>query len=123
MFGAAERGVGHEDLAGRRRLLEAGGDVDGVADERPEGAVAHDDLAGVDPGPRREPDAPAARDSSLSASSPDRRSVRSADGAERVVLVQHRDAEDRHHRVTGEGRHMTAVGGLRLARRGRKTAA
>ena len=86
-----QRRVGHQDLAGRRGLLEARGDVHGVADECPQGAVAHDDLARVDPGPRREAHPPAARDLGVQRVEARAELERGADGAERVVFVERRE--------------------------------
>ena len=99
-----ERGGADQDLARRRRLLEPGGDVDGIAgDERL--ALAGDDLARVHAGAERE------RDRQLLA---ERRQPiadlgHGADRPQRVVLVRDRDAEHRHRRVADELLHRAAV--------------
>ncbi len=81
-----------ERLARRRGLLEASGDVDRVAGDERLTLAADDDLARVDADPRLEP---VLRD---------RRAHlrRSADRAQRVVLVRDGDPEDRHDRVADE---------------------
>ena len=93
-----------QDLARRRRLLEPGRDVDGIArDERL--ALAGHDLAGVDARAKRE------RDRQLLA---ERRQPLAdlrhrAHGPQRIVLVRDRDAEHRHRRVADELLHRAAV--------------
>ncbi len=87
----AQRRLAEQDLAGLGGLLEAGGDVDGItSDERV--AAAGDDFAGVDADPR------------LEAESSDgvAKLCRSTKRTERIVLVERRDPEDRHHCVADE---------------------
>ena len=85
-------------LVRRRGLLEPRGDVDRVAGDEPL-ARAGDDLAGVD------------ADARLHAER--RQRVAHLRGgahrAQRVVLVQHRNAEHGHHRVADELLHRSAV--------------
>ena len=78
-------------LVRRRRLLEPRRDVHGVAGDETL-ARARDDLAGVD------------ADARLHAERRQRVAhlVRGSQRAQRVVLVQHRHAEDGHHRVADE---------------------
>ena len=84
---------------GSRRLLEPRGDVDRVAGREPL-LGAGDDLAGVHADP--------ALDAELRASASAHLHRRPA-GAQRVVLVQPRHAEDGHHRVADELLHRAAV--------------
>ncbi len=81
-----------EDLSVRRRLLEAGGDVDGIAGHERLALPAHDDLAGVDPDP------------GLQLVRCDRLAHLGggADGPQSVVLVGHRNPEDGHDRISHE---------------------
>ncbi len=81
-----------EDLSVRGRLLEAGGDVDGVAGHERLALSAHDDLAGVDPDP------------GLQLVRGDRLTHLGggADGPQSVVLVRDRNPEDGHDRVADE---------------------
>ncbi len=80
-----------QDLAGTGRLLQPCGDVDGIADD--EGlAGPGDHLAGVHPDTYQQTEP---RDG---ISHLDRGTHR----AKRVVLVDLREAEDRHHRVAHE---------------------
>jgi hypothetical protein len=97
-------GLAEQDLARRGGLLEAGGDVDGVAEDRvlPARAVADEDLAGVDPGPRLDREPPRARELRVELLEGLAHLGRGADRAQRVVLVDLRDAEHRHHRVADE---------------------
>ena len=83
--------VTDQDLARLRRLLEASGDVDGIARCEPLLGSGHD-LA------RR--DADAALDPELGEGLA--HLDRGAQRAQRVVLVQHRDAEDGHDCVADE---------------------
>ncbi len=89
--GQAQGLVPDQDLARLRRLLEAGGDVDGVAGGKSL-LRARDDLAGRDPDP--------AFDAELGegVAHLDRR----PHCAQRVVLVQDRNSEYGHDRVTDE---------------------
>jgi hypothetical protein len=86
-----ERRLADQDLARRRRLLQPGGDVESVS--RGQALLrTGDHLAGVDPDPSLDPElgeglahlecGPA--------------------GADRIVLVDGRNAEDGHHRVADE---------------------
>ena len=99
-----ERLGADQDLSRRRRLLEPGRHVDGVArDERL--ALAGHDLARVDARPERE------RHRQLLA---ERRQPladlgHGAHRPQRVVLVRDRDAEHRHRRVADELLHRAAV--------------
>ena len=81
-----------------RRLLEPGGDVDGVArDERV--SLAGDDLPGVDADPGLE----------LELADGIAHLPGGAHRAQRVVLVRDRHPEDGHHRVADELLHRAAV--------------
>jgi hypothetical protein len=75
-------------LTGSRGLLEPGRDVDGVACGERAGP-AGDDLAGVDADPNVD-------------LHPVAQLERRPNGTQRIVLVNDRDAEDRHHRVADE---------------------
>jgi hypothetical protein len=82
-----------EDLARAGLLLEPRGEVDGLArGERRLRVVVGDDLAGLDPDPRLEPQL----------ANPLQRREARAHGALCVVLVRQRHAERGHHRVAGE---------------------
>ena len=81
-----------EDLTGSCRLLEPGGDVDGVARDECLTLAADDDLARVDADARLEP-VLGDRLAHLRCG---------ADRTQRVVLVRDRDPEDRHDRVADE---------------------
>ena len=97
-------GLAEQDLARLGGLLEAGGDVDGVAEDRvlPARAVADEDLAGVDPGPGLDREPPRARELRVELLEGFAHLGGGADRAQRVVLVDLRDAEHRHHRVADE---------------------
>ena len=87
------RGAGaDEDLAPLRRLLEAGGEVDGLAGGEGGVAVVGDDLARLDPDPGLEAELLHLLEGREAG----------AHGALGVVLVRERDAEGGHHRVAGE---------------------
>ena len=89
-----------QDLVGRRRLLEAGRGVHGVAGHQSlaGGRVACDHLAGVDPGPVRELHAVPRQEVLVELA--ERPACRArTDRPERVVLVQLRQTEHRHDRV------------------------
>ena len=93
-----ERRRAEQDLAGLRRLLEPGGDVDGVARRQPLlGACDH--LAGVDADPSLDVEL-GKRIAHLR-----RRTHR----PQRVVLVRDRHAEHGHHGVSDELLHRAAV--------------
>ena len=80
-----------ENLAAACRLLEAGGDVDGIAGCEPLRG-ADDDLAGVDANPRL--------DAELRQRVP--HLDRGSQGTQRIVFVELRHAEDGHHRIADE---------------------
>ena len=93
-----------QHLVRRRGLLQTGGGVDHVTRDQslPGGHLARDDLAGVDPGPIGQADAPArlevgVDDGERLAHLPGR-----SDGTQGVVLVQTGQAEDGHDRVADE---------------------
>jgi hypothetical protein len=100
----AVRRVADQRLACRGRAFEPGGDVDGVArHERVAGGrVAGDDLAGVEPDPDRDLDAPVAHELTVQRAECLPHLDGRADGSERVVLVHRRRAEDGHHGVADE---------------------
>jgi len=104
--------VTHEAIrqSSEQRLVVAGGlfeprrDVDGVAGDEPLPGrrVACDDLAGVDADPVRQRDAVTSFE--LAVQLDERRLHRRSrpNGAQRIVLANPRQAEDRHHRVADE---------------------
>ena len=93
-----------QDLARRRRLLEPGGDVDGIArDERL--ALAGHDLARVHARAERERDGQLLAERRQPLADLRHRPHR----PQRVVLVRDRDAEHRHRRVADELLHRAAV--------------
>jgi hypothetical protein len=94
------RGRADEDLVRGGLLLQARGQVDGLAGREGGVAVVGDDLAGLDPHSRLEPELPHALE----------RHEARADRALGVVLVRERDAERRHHGVPGELLDGAAVG-------------
>ena len=100
----AVRRPADEDLPGLGALLEAGGDVDGVAhgERRAGGGVARDDLARVHADPHLEPYAPLLLELVVQRREPVAHLGRRADAAERVVLVDAWDAEDGHDGVADE---------------------
>ena len=93
-----ERRLADQDLVGVGGVLQAGGDVDRVAGREPL-LGAGDDLAGVHPDP------------TLDAELGERRAHlhRRPAGAQRVVLVHLRHAENGHHRVADELLHRAPV--------------
>ncbi len=93
--------LAEKDLAGRRVLLEPGGDVDGVArhERLPGGRVAGHDLAGVHADPHLDRDATVALELLVQRGEPFAHVDRRARGPQRVVLVELRDPEHGHHRV------------------------
>ena len=116
----AVRGRPEQHLTGRSRLLQASRDVDGIARREPlvrrRVQAADDDLAGVDPGPGRDPDAVLPVELGVQ---PLER-VTELDGrpycAGSVVFPDDRHAEHGHHGVADELLHGSAValqGGLR----------
>ena len=90
-----------QHLAGAGRLLEAGRHVHGVARHEPlSGArVARDHLAGVHPDPDADLDAVIRAQLFVQRVEGTLHAVGGPHRAERVVLVEPRDAEDRHHGV------------------------
>ena len=100
-----------QHLAGRCCLLEPRRDVDGVAGREPlvASATPDDDLAGVDAGARRDLDAVVALELGVQGQERLTDLGSSADGAQRIVLVHRRDAEDGHDGVADELLHRPAV--------------
>ena len=100
----AVREVSEEHLVLAGRLLEAGGDVHGVAGDEPlaGGRVARDDLARVHAGAVGEADAPGALELLVQLLERSLHPGRGAYRAHGVVLVEHREAEDGHHGVADE---------------------
>ena len=84
-----------------RRLLEAGGDVDRVTGGEPLLGPG-DDLAGVDADPELEARPVVALEVVVQPGEPRSQVGRGPGRAERVVLVQHRNAEHGHHGVADE---------------------
>jgi hypothetical protein len=80
-----------EDLARRGRLLQPGGDIDGVAGYQPLRRPG-DDLPGIDADPALE----------LELAQGSLHLLRHAHGAQRVVLAHHRHAEHGHDGVADE---------------------
>ena len=94
--------VADVDLVRRRRLLEPRRDVDGVAGGEllvRGGVVVGDDLAGVDAGAHRQLDAVVRRELLVDGAQRRLHAGGRAHGAQRVVLVLHRQAEHGHDRV------------------------
>ena len=87
-----------EDLARGGRLLQPGGDVDGVAGDQPLGRPA-DDLPGIDADPSLE----------LELAQGSLHLLRHAHGAQRVVLAHNRHAEHGDDGVADELLHGPAV--------------
>ncbi len=87
-----------QDLAGLRGLLQPRGDVDRIAGGQPL-LRSGDNLAGIHP------------DAGLHAQLRERvvHLDRGAAGAQRIVLVHLRDAEDGHHRIADELLHRSPV--------------
>ncbi|MDP9244286.1 MAG: hypothetical protein M3O77_04295, partial [Chloroflexota bacterium] len=88
------RSFPEQHLARRRRLLEAGGHIDGIPG-REALLGARDDLSGANPDTAFDPE--------LREALP--HLERRAAGTERVVLVRARDAEDGHHCIADEFLH------------------
>jgi hypothetical protein len=97
-------GLADEDLAGLRLLLEAGGDVHGVAqdDRLSDGPLAGEDLARVDAGPHGDGEAPDRRELGVQRGERRPQLVGGPHRAQGVVLVDARQPEHRHHRVADE---------------------
>ena len=96
--------LAEQDLAGLRGLLEPRGDVHGVArDQALAGrGVPGDDLPGVHADPRGQLDPVVALELGVQLGEGVVHAGRGDDGSERVVLVQPREAEHRHHGVADE---------------------
>ena len=94
-------GRADQDLAGCRRLLQAGGDVDRIArhERLSGGGVARDDVAGVHADPRRDRHAAVAFELLVQGCEGVAHLDRGPDRPERVVLVDGGYPEDRHHGV------------------------
>ena len=100
-----------QDAARLRRLLEALRQVDRVTgDEGFSGRrIARDDLSGVDPDPAGQLDPPPLAELVVQPVETSLHLPPGPHGAERVVLVDDRDAEDGHHLVAPEPLHRAAV--------------
>ena len=100
-----------QDLARLRSLLQARRDVDGVAgrDRLLARRIADDHFAGVDPDPLFKANAVAPLELHVQPRQGAAHLVRRSDGAQSVVLVNDRHAEDRHHGVADELLDRTAV--------------
>ena len=98
------RRLAEQDLAGRRGLLEALGDVDRIAGRKalPAAGVACDDLASVDTGPDCDRHAPVPRELLVERREAFAHLHRSPNRPQRIVLVDDRNPENGHHGVTDE---------------------
>jgi hypothetical protein len=96
--------LAEEDLAGPGGLLEAGGDVDGIAGgvEVAFGWVADDDFAGVDAGADGQRHTPLARELLVQVAETHAHVDGRPDGTEGVVFVRDRDPESGHDRIADE---------------------
>jgi hypothetical protein len=105
------RALAQQDLAWSRGLLEASGDVHRVAGHQALAArrIAGDDLARVHTDPRREPDAVVAFEVVVQRLERLPHVVRCPNGSQRIVFVELRDPEHRHHGVADELLDRTAV--------------
>jgi hypothetical protein len=105
------RGLAEQDVAGTGVLLEPGRDVDRVPGHQPlvGQRLTGDHLAGVDPDPVRDRDTPAGTELLVQAAQRVAHLVCRTDRPERVVLVQPRYPEHRHHRVADELLHGAVV--------------
>ncbi len=105
------RRVADQHLGDRRRLLQARGGVHRVAGDEPltRGDVPGDDLAGVDAGSVLQANAPASLEPRVELDERVLHLERGADGAEGVVLVEHRETEHGHDRVADVLLHGPAV--------------
>ena len=106
-----ERLASEQDLSRLRGLLEPRRDVDGVAgrDGLLRRRIADDHLAGVDPDPLLEAQAESLLEPVVQQLERAAHLVGGPDGAQRVVLVDERHAEDGHDRVADELLHGAAV--------------
>jgi hypothetical protein len=93
-----------QDLTRCRVLLEPGGDVDGVADRERVGPrhVRGEHVAGVDADADLDRDAEAAIKVLVELYKGGAHPGSCPHGTNRIVLVRHRNAEERHHRVADE---------------------
>ena len=100
----AIRQVAEQYLLRARCLLEARGDVDGIAGDEPLAGrrVAGNDLAGVHPGADREPNAPLPLELVVQHILRAPHARGGAHSAQRVVLVELGQPEDGHDRVPDE---------------------
>ena len=116
--------LAEEHLALAGRLLEARRDVDRVAGDEalPRRGIARDDLTRVDTRPVGELDAVHPLQLAVERLERGLHPGRSANGAQRVVLVEPRQPEDRHHGVADELLDHAAVT-LELARASRRSTA
>ena len=107
----AIRQVAEQHLPRTGRLLQPGRDVDGIAaDERLRCArVASDHLSGVDADAKPDPRAEPAVELIVQGLQPPEHLGGGADGAQRVVLVGDRHAEDGHDGVSDELLHRAGV--------------
>jgi hypothetical protein len=112
--GVADQAPGaaaEQDLAGAGRLLQAGGQVDGVPDHHraAQPGVAGHHLAGVDAGVQLQADPPLLPQAPVELPQGGVHVGRRPDRPQGVVLVGGGDAEDGHDRVAGELLHRAAV--------------
>ncbi len=100
-----------QDLSRLGRLLEPLAEVDRVArhERAPRPGVARDDLAGVDADPAGELDAPDRTQLRVELGEASLHLHPGAHGPERVVLVDHGNAEHGHHLVAPEPLHRAPV--------------
>ncbi len=100
----AERLVTQDDLPRSCGLLEPRGDVHRVArrEEMPAVYVAGDDLAGVDAGSSLDANAPFSLEVVVDVLEPRTHFGGGANSPQRIVLVEHRNAERRHDGIADE---------------------
>ena len=105
------RGVADQDLSGARSLLQPGRDVHGVArhERLSAGRVARDHLAAVHARAGLEPNAPLALELLVQRGKRLAKLDGGAERPDRVILLDRRDPEDRHHGVADELLHRAAV--------------
>ena len=109
--GVADESIGRlteQDLARLSALLEPRGDVHRVACREPLLRAGHH-LTRVDADAELELDAVVPSEPAVQLGDPVPHLGRGSHGAERVVFVHHRNAEDGHHRVADELLHRAAV--------------
>ena len=90
-----------EDLVGLRGLLQTSSDVDRVTRCQPF-LRSRDDLAGVDTDPHSKPRAEVAFQLFVQGGDSEPKICCGSHAPKRIVLVNHRNAEDGHHRVADE---------------------